>query len=273
MPLPQEVKLLQWGLLLLLCVGCAVNPITGDEELMLYPEDKDLAIGRKYAPKVEKALGGKIDNEELQNYIDRVGQRIARFSHRPDLQYHFVAVNEETVNALALPGGHIYIQKGMLQKLTSEAQLAALLGHEVAHVVARDSAAALSRMQVFDLLLYASIAADAPGSAVRAAQYTRFFLALRYSREDEREADLTGLDYMVAAGYDPHGVLELMQTLEQESTVRPLEFFSTHPSPKNRMAYLTREIQTKYQSRKELRVGKDEYKTMVLQHVTRRRPN
>lgn len=273
MSLSHEIALPKGALLLSLCIGCAVNPITGDEELMLYPEDKDLAIGRKYAPKVEKALGGKIDNEELQTYIDRVGQRIARFSHRPDLQYHFVAVNEDAVNALALPGGYIYVLKGMLKELRSEAQLAALLGHEVAHVVARDSAAALSRMQVFDLLLYASIIADAPGSAVSAAQYTRFFLALRYSREDEREADLTGLDYMVAAGYDPGGVLELMQTLEQESTVRPLEFFSTHPSPKNRISYLTREVQRKYRGRKDLKIGKDEYQTMVLRHISRRRPS
>ncbi len=122
-----------------LFVGCAVNPITGEEELMLFGEDQDIVIGRKYAPELEKQLGGRIANEGLQDYMDGVGQKIARISHKPDWEYHFVALEHESVNAFALPGGYIFITRGMLEKLQTEAQLAAILAHETVHVVARDT--------------------------------------------------------------------------------------------------------------------------------------
>jgi len=266
-----KLGLLTLGLVFSVCAGCAINPITGDEDLMLYPEEQDIAIGRKYAPKVEKSLDGRIDNNDVQKYIDRVGQRIARASHRPDLEYHFIAVKNESVNALAVPGGHIFILKGMLEKLTTEAQLAALLGHEVAHVVARDSMAALSRKQALDVLLIGAMFGGAPAEAVRGASATRLFLDLRYSREDEYEADLAGLDYMVAAGYDPRGAIELIKTLEDENAVRPLEFFSTHPSPKNRRAYMMARIQARYHGLATLKVGEEAYREQVLQRLTRKK--
>jgi predicted Zn-dependent protease len=263
-------KLCLWifGLALCFCPGCAINPITGDEDLMFYPEDKDITIGRKYAPEVEKELGGKIANEDLQDYIDRLGQKIARVSQRPDLEYHFVALQDKSTNAFALPGGYIFVLRGMLEKLKTEAQLAALLGHEIAHVVARDSMAALSRQRAIDVLMVAAIAGQAPGEAVRAAGLTRLFLDLRYSREDEREADLAGLNYMAAAGYDPNGAVELIQILEDEHAVRSLEFFSTHPSPRNRRQYMAQEIENRYCGLTDLRTGRQDYQRRVLQPLT-----
>jgi len=259
------------GIVLCFCAGCAINPITGEEDLMFYPEDKDIAIGKKYAPEVEKQLDGRIANEDLQNYIDRIGQKIARVSQRPDLEYHFVALQDESTNAFALPGGYVFVLRGMLEKLTSESQLAALLGHEIAHVVARHSMAALSRQHVLDALMVAAIAGRAPGETVRAASLTRLFLDLRYSREDEREADLAGLAYMTAAGYDPHGAVELIQSLEDEHTVKQIEFFSTHPSPRNRRQYIAQEIENKYSHLAGLKTGKEEYHSHVLQPLTGRR--
>ena len=260
------------GLIFFFCAGCAINPITGEEDLMFYPEDKDIAIGKKYAPEVEKQLDGKIANEDLQNYIDRIGQKIARVSQRPDLEYHFAALQDKSTNAFALPGGYVYVLRGMLEKLTSESQLAALLGHEIAHVVARDSMAALSRQHVIDVLMVAAIVGRAPGDAVRAAGLTRLFLDLRYSREDEQEADLAGLAYMTAAGYDPHGAAELIQILEDEHAVKQLEFFSTHPSPRNRRQYITQEIENKYSGLTDLKTGKEDYYSHVLQPLTGKRP-
>jgi len=254
------------------CVGCVINPITGEEDLMFYPEGKDIAIGKKYAPEVEKQLDGRIGNQNLQDYVDRIGQRIARVSQRPDLEYHFVALGDESTNAIALPGGYVFVLRGMLEKLTSESQLAALLGHEIAHVVARDSMAALSRQHAVDVLMVAAIAGGAPGEAVRAASITRLFLDLRYSREDERQADLAGLAYMTAAGYDPHGAVELIQILEDEHAVKQIEFFSTHPSPRNRRQYLTQEIENKYSGLAGLKTGSQEYQSNVLQPLTGRRP-
>ncbi len=94
--------------------GCAVNPITGEEELMLFPDRQDIDIGKQYAPEVEKELKGRIEDQALQNYIDSVGQKVARISHRPDFDYHFVAVNDKSINAVALPGGYSCCTKGML---------------------------------------------------------------------------------------------------------------------------------------------------------------
>jgi len=260
------------GLIFCFCIGCAINPITGEEDLMFYPEGKDIAIGKKYAPEVEKQLDGKIANQDLQDYVDRIGQRIARASQRPDLEYHFVALQDKSTNAFALPGGYVFVLRGMLEKLTSESQLAALLGHEIAHVVARDSMAALSRQHVVDVLMVAAIAGRAPGEAVRAASLTRLFLDLRYSREDEREADLAGLAYMTAAGYDPHGAAELIESLENEHTIKQIEFFSTHPSPRNRRQYITQEIENKYSHLGGLKTGKEDYHSHVLQPLTGKRP-
>jgi len=260
-----KARLLILVLILGLCAGCAVNPISGEEELMIFAPEDDVKIGLQYAPQVEKALGGRIADEHLQVYIDRIGQRIASVSHRPDLEYHFTAVEHESINAVAVPGGYVFITRGLLEKLASEAQLAGILGHEIAHVVARDSAAAISRQYGMSMLLLAVQVSGAPGSAVQAAAFTKQILSLRYSRKDEKEADLAGLDYMVRAGYNPYGMLETMQVLQEQQTFRPIEFFSTHPLPENRIGYLTGTINAKYWSLKGLKIGQDSYRTNVLE--------
>ncbi len=260
----RKLGLITLCFVLWVCASCAVNPISGEEELMLFPQEQDIQIGQQYAPEVEKQLGGKIEDGSLQRYIDRIGQRIARVSHRPDWEYHFIAVEHESINAIALPGGYIFITKGMLQKLTTEAQLAGILGHEVSHVVARDSSASLSRMQVMDLLVSAVVYAKTPEGAETVARLARVILALRYSRKDEQEADLAGLDYMVRAGYHPSGIVETMQMLRDQQDVRPIEFFSTHPATGNRIIYLRQSIRAKYSDVEGLKIGEEEYQRGVL---------
>ena len=250
------------------CTGCAVNPITGEKRLMLIPEQQDFEIGRQYAPEVEKEMGGRIANKGLQNYIDSVGQRIVRVSHKPYWEYHFVALNHKSINAFALPGGYVFITEGMLKKLTTEAQLAGILAHEIVHVVARHYAAAASREsgETGIMVLAARLGgAKVPAGALAAADLARQIIGLRYSRKDEREADLAGLDYMVAAGYNPYGVIESIQMLEREDAARPVEFFSTHPDPQNRLAYLKGRIQTRYSTFDGLRIGKEDYHRFVLE--------
>jgi predicted Zn-dependent protease len=249
-----------------LCPGCAVNPLTGDEEFMLFSEKNDIQIGRQYAPEIEKELDGRIENEGLQSYLDRVGQRIARVCHRPYLEYHFVAVNHESVNALALPGGYIFITKGMLQKLGTEAQLAAILAHEIAHRLARDTMNVMSNEIGMGLLMTAAAvgARDAPRGAMAAASITHQILGLRYSREDERQADLTGLNYLVRARYSPYAAVETMEILENLEKERIVEFFSTHPSPRHRVAYLARRIEKRYSSLTGLEVASEAYRNSVL---------
>jgi predicted Zn-dependent protease len=252
------------------CAGCAINPITGQEELMFFPESHDVEIGTKYAPEIEKQLGGRIQNETLQNYIDSVGQKVARVSHKPYFEYHFVALEDDTVNAFALPGGHIFITKGMLQKLDSEAQLAAILAHETTHVVARDTMNMMSKQIGIDILFAAAATAadNVPRGAWDAANIARQIISLKYSRTDERQADLGGLEYMFRAGYNPYGMVETMEMLERQERFAPTEFLSSHPSPENRVTYIARRIQSRYYNQAGLIIGKEAYRTAVLEQLT-----
>jgi predicted Zn-dependent protease len=268
--LSRAVTAVLFGILLSATWGCAVNPVTGQEELMFFSPSEDVKIGRAYAPQIEAALDGRIDDENLQRYVDRVGQRIARVCHRPDLAYHFTAVEQKGANALAVPGGYIYITRGLLEELETEAQLAAVLAHEVGHVVARDSMAAVSRQIGMTALVAAVQVGGAPAQATRGAGFIAAMLTLQYSRDDEHDADMTGLSYMVRAGYDPNGMVETMRTLEELQTVRPVEFFSTHPNPENRFAYIEERIARRYATLGRLKVGRQDYETGVLARLERR---
>jgi predicted Zn-dependent protease len=250
-----------------LVAGCTTNPITGKTELMLLSEDQDIEIGRQYAPEIEKQMGGKIPDQALQNYINTIGQRIARVSHNQSFKYTFTALQDKSVNAFALPGGYIFITKGMLQNLQTEAQLAGILAHEIVHVVARDVANAMSTQIGIDLLLSAVTSEKTPQTALTVAQLSTQVMSLRFSRTDEKEADLGGLDYMIAAGYNPYGLVESMEMLAAQSQERPIEFLSTHPAPENRSAYLKQSIMTKQFSLANTKIGKEEYKTTVLSRL------
>ena len=250
-----------------LVAGCTTNPITGKTELMLLSEDQDIEIGRQYAPEIEKQMGGKIPDQALQNYINIVGQKIARVSHNQSFKYQFAALHDKSVNAFALPGGYIFITKGMLQNLQTEAQLAGILAHEIVHVVARDVANAMSTQIGIDLLLSAVKSEETSQTALTVAQLGTQIMSLRFSRTDEKEADLGGLDYIFAAGYNPYGLVESMEMLAAQSQERPIEFLSTHPAPEDRSAYLKQSIMTKQFSLANTKIGKEEYKTTVLSRL------
>ncbi len=247
--------------------GCVTNPITGEEELMLFPEQQDIEIGQKYAPEVEKQLGGRIENQQLQNYINSVGQKIANISHKPYFDYHYVAVKDKSLNAVALPGGYIFITNGMLKNLQSEAQLAGILAHETIHVVARDSTNAMSNQIGIEILFSVAARGSSSRGVLTAADLARQIISLKYSRSDERQADIGGLDYMLKAGYDPYGMAQTMEILQQEQKTRPIEFLSSHPSPENRIEYINDRIGAYYRNLGGLRVGKDDYQKFVLKNL------
>ena len=214
-------------------------------------------------------MGGKICNELLQKYIDSVGQKIARVSHRPDVNYHFTAINHKTINAFAMPGGYVFVTKGMLEKLDSESQLAGVLSHEITHVVARHSAEAISRQTGLQMILITAAASTGSPGAAQAADAARQIIGLQYSKEDERQADLTGMNYMVTAGYDPNGMVETMQMLQHEEQSGPIDFLSSHPSSYSRIAYLSQRIETRYSGLKGLKVGKEDYHREVLARLAK----
>ena len=181
--------------------GCAANPITGEDELMFDRDyHNDIKLGKEIAPNVEKELKGRIKDEVLQNYINGVGHKITIFSHNPDFDFNFVAVNDKSINAISLPGGRILITKGLLLKLESESQLAGVLAHETVHVVARDAENMMSKQAGMGVLFVLAASQARTEGEIAAADIALQLVTLKYSREDERTADLGGMDYMVRAG-------------------------------------------------------------------------
>ena len=198
--------------------GCATNPVSGQEDFVLLSQSQELAIGRQENPKVIKEFG-KYDNASLQAYINEVGQRLARHSHRPDLNYHFTLLDSDDVNAFALPGGYIYITRGLLAYLNSEAELAAVLGHEIGHVTARHSVRQISAAQAANLG-YSLGAILVPELQQAGAQDLFNVLSTAwirgYGREHELEADRLGAEYLARVGYDPHAMIEVIKVLKHQ---------------------------------------------------------
>ncbi len=231
--------------LLLGVTGCATNPVTGKAELDLLGEEQELALGAKlYQPFIQDSLG-PIEDEPVAKLVENVGRQVAAVSHRPQLPYQFTAVNDPAVNAFALPGGKICITRGLLVRLESEDGLAAVLGHEVGHVTARHAVAAYNR-QVLATLFLATSAAVLEAKEVKGRELmwvggligTQMVLA-RYSRDQERQSDSLGLQYAVAAGYSPRGMLETQRVLLSLGTEKPSlveRLFASHPHSAERLA-------------------------------------
>ena len=217
--------------------GCATNPATGKRQISLVSSGKELEIGRESDPAII-AEHGLYGDQAVQRYVDSVGQRLARVSHLPNLRWHFRVLDSPIVNAFALPGGYIYITRGILGYMNSEAQLAGVLGHEIGHVTARHSADQITRSQIAGIgLLAGAIFVDAfrPYSGI--AQQGMGLLLLKYSRDHENQADALGIEYATKAGYDPRESPSTYATLKRigEKTGSSLPgFLSSHPDPGDR---------------------------------------
>jgi len=229
--------------------GCATNPATGKSQIMLISEQQEIAIGREEDEKVSKSIG-LYDDAELQDYVSRIGMRLARTSERPDLPWSFKVVDDPVVNAFALPGGYIYITRGILAQLGSEAQLATVLGHEIGHVTARHSANQISKAQLASIGVGVG-AAVATGAGLPVGgdlmQAGTGLLFLKFSRDDERQADELGLRYGQRNGYDMREASEVHRTLERTSQLsqeggRVPGWLSTHPQSENRIERIEAEL-------------------------------
>lgn len=255
--------------LLIICslgTGCAVNPVTGQKQLMLVSRTQLKEIGKKYAPEVEKQMGGRIENVDLQNYISKVGHSISSVSHTPSERFKFVAVNDESINAVALPGGHIFITRGMLEKMKNEAQLASVLAHETAHVTSRHVGSAMSNQIGVDILM-SLVTSEKTGRVVMtAANMGIQLIGLKFSRDHETQADGIGMDYMVKAGYEPVAMVEVMKMLDAEGKTKRIVFLSTHPDPGGRAYELQQRIRWRRYG-KGLKVGFDEYGENVTENL------
>ena len=225
------------------------NPVTGETQHVQLSKEQEVALGLEAAPQMAAQHGGEIRDPELERYVEQVGQRVVKRSAAEKSGYEFdfhVLADPETVNAFALPGGQVFITLGLLRRLGSEAELAGVLGHEVGHVVGRHGAERLAKAGLTQSLVGAvAIGSYDPDNPNRSAQTAALAQAvgqlvnMRFGREDELESDALGVQFMAKAGYDPRGMVHLMQVLaEAGGKNRPPEFFSTHPNPENRIERL-----------------------------------
>jgi len=228
-----------------------VNPVTGENQRIQLTPRQEIVLGLQSRQQMAARHGGLFPDESLQAYIDAVGERVVQRSQASKSPYPFefhLLRDSQTVNAFALPGGQVFITAALLGRMNSEAQLAAVFGHEVSHVVGRHGAEHLAKQQLGTSLVNAvGVAAsggqDGGQGAAVLAQAVNQMVDLRYGRQDESESDRLGLKFMTEAGYDPRGILELMQILAQGSGGRRPEFLSSHPDPGNRLQTLKAAIQ------------------------------
>lgn len=251
-----------------LATGCAVNPVTGERQLMLVSEDQEVQMDRQYSPVQFSADLGVTQDKALNAYIDQTGQKMAAKTHRAHMPYNFHVVNATYVNAYAFPGGSIAVTRGILLSLENEAELAALLGHELGHVNARHSAQQMSKGSVTQAIV-GGIAAVAGTQgqiygdmASQLGQVSAGALLASYSRDNEREADALGMEYMVRSGYNPQGMVGLMDVLRSLSKHDPSAIelmFATHPMSDERYSTAVETAKTKYQAEKKLPVHRERY--------------
>ena len=234
------------SLLAFAAASCAVNPATGKRELSLIGEGQEVQMGRDADKDVASSLG-LVDDPELQAYVETLGRRLAAKSERPDLPWSFKVVDDPVVNAFALPGGFIYVTRGILANFDSEAELAAVLGHEIGHVTARHSVSQMSRQQLQQIGLGVGMVLSEEvrkyGGLVSAGLG---LLNLRYSRGDETQSDELGLRYMGRAGYDPDamvGVFQMLAAVSGGGEGRLPQWQLTHPYPENRETHIREVIQ------------------------------
>jgi predicted Zn-dependent protease len=240
-------RMTKYGLVLLSCaavlVGCAVNPVTGEKELSLVSEAQELSIGKQeYAPLRQAQGGDYIADREVATYVSQVGQRLAAVSDRK-LPYEFHVINNSTPNAWALPGGKIAINRGLLTELDSEAELAAVLGHEVTHAAAKHTARNITRSMLLQGAVLATVVATSDSDYAQLAQLGAGvgaqLVTQKYGRDAEREADYYGMKYMSLAGYDPQGAVELQKTFVKLSKDRRQDWlsglFASHPPSQERV--------------------------------------
>jgi len=202
--------------ILILLSGCATNPVSKSSDFVLMSEADELALGQKAAAEVEKQMTLLPKEDPLSRYVDQVGQKVAAVSDRPELFYHFRIVDDATINAFALPGGYIYIHRGLLNHMNSEAELAAVLGHEIGHVTARHAVKQYTQAQAYQLgALVTSIFVPIPYGAMQISNLLATAIISGYGREAELQSDELSLKYIARAGYDPHATIGILETLKR----------------------------------------------------------
>jgi Zn-dependent protease with chaperone function len=214
----------------------------------LFSRDQDVQLGKEAQQEVEKQVPVVHNAPELESYISQLGQKLAKVSQAPDYPYNFHVVADKNINAFALPGGPVYVNTGTIAAAENEAQLAGVMAHEISHVALRHSTNQASKAYALQIPL-AVVGGAAGGSLL--GQLTKLgiglganSLLLRYSRDAEHDADIVGAQTMARAGYDPIEMARFFEKLKAQGGSQGLQFLSDHPSPGNRVQYVSEEVRT-----------------------------
>ncbi|HLO41620.1 MAG TPA: M48 family metallopeptidase [Phycisphaerales bacterium] len=235
--------------------GCSTNPATGRSQLSFYDRDWEIDIGQQAAPGMVQEFGGEVKSPELRAYVEDIGKRLATHTEadNPSLPWTFTLLDSDVINAFALPGGKVFFSRGLAQAMTNEAQMAAVLGHEVGHVTARHTAERISKATLLQgAVQVAGVAADVSGSsgaaqAIPALQVGSELVTLKFGRDQESEADSLGLRYMTKEMYNPRAMVQVMEILKKASEgAGGSEWTSTHPLPETRIERIEGELKERY---------------------------
>ncbi len=238
---------------LMLLGGCKVNEATGRRQWNLMSQEQEIALGEEAEPQFIQQNGGEIPSPEIRTYVSKLGHELAANSEKPDLPWEFHVLNTDVINAFALPGGKVFITRGLLSQMTNEAQLAGVLGHEIGHVTAEHTD---ERMSYAYGVQIAAAAAGVAGEATDqdwlrvlglGTQVAGTGFGLKFSRDQESEADELGVRYMAEDGYNPKGQVQVMEILKAASGGGGgPEFLATHPLPETRIKRLNKHIKNEF---------------------------
>jgi predicted Zn-dependent protease len=259
--------------------GCVTNPATGKKSFILISPEQEISLGAEAQPQFIKDYGGEVPSPPVLEYVRNIGKQLAAVSERPDQPWEFHVLDSNVINAFALPGGKVFITRGLLSKLEDEAQLAGVLGHECGHVCARHTAQRMSQALVVqgvatgfgvvgeisnkDYLRVLGVGAQAGGTVY----------LLKFSRDEESEADALGVRYMTKLGYNPVAQIRVMEILKREAgSGSTPEFLATHPYPDTRIARLNKLIKKQYPDYDDFNkyhLYPDRFKTSVLTELAK----
>lgn len=270
-------------------VGCSVNPATGARSLTLLSWESEVAMGAEAAPSMTSEFGGETPDAEAQAYVDQVGRKLLGGIEEgvPELPWTFTLLDSAVINAFALPGGQVYLSRGLADKLTSEAEMAGVIGHEIGHVTARHGNQRISKQ--LGLNIGVGVLAVVVGAADEDSDIRKYgqigvpalaiggnVVMLKYGRDEELEADMLGMRYMARAKYNPIGQRLVMELLKRASgpSGQP-EWLSTHPASDTRIARINGLLRDEYaytQNSPEYVMNEDEYERRMLARLARLGP-
>jgi predicted Zn-dependent protease len=223
-----------------------VNPVTGENQYLSLTPEQEIALGQQSAPEMVQEFGGMSGDQNAQNEVDKVGFNLVNNSvaRTTPWQFEYSVLNDpQTVNAFALPGGPIFITEALYSQLTTEDQIAGVLAHETVHVLARHSAQQIASSDLTNGLIGAVGVASGDASTAQTAAMVGQLINMRYGRQDETQSDTLGVCLMIAAGYNPEAMIDVMHILEASGGSGGPEFFQTHPNPENRITQIQTAIQ------------------------------